>query len=356
MNWFKQNPFYAALLIITILACGGAGFFLFQAKGKYDAVSADYDTEARSLLRLQAQKPFPSAENQEKLEAQLDDYTANAMALRDQLASRNLEVPVLTPGEFQQMLLDAVNELKAKADNGRVQLPAEFFLGFLEFRDTLPENEITPQLTVQLKAIDQIAQLLVDTNVASLTGIQRDPVEAELPPAPEPEPTPKKSRRQARDEEEEEVAEPIATDRSPMIRPYGFEIGFTCEHAAFQSILNEITQMEAFYVVRAVSVRNERPQAPAKGLALLPSDPNAGGGFDPNSPESLLNQPDGQPPAEDAAAPVIGGGGEGEIEALNFVLGREKVEVVLRIELFEFIEPEQGELGDSEKPDEEEPS
>jgi len=355
MNWFKQNPFYAALLIITILACGGAGFFLFKAKGEYDAVSADYDTEARSLLRLQAQDPFPSAENQEKLKLELSDYTANAMALRDQLVSRNLEVPVLTPGEFQQTLLEAVNELKNKAANGRVTLPAEFFLGFLEFRDTLPENEVTPQLTVQLKAIDQIVQLLVDTNVASVTGIQRDPVEAELPPAPAVEKESKRSRKKSKDQEEEEAPAVVLTDRSEMIRPYGFEIGFTCEHAAFESILNEITQMEAFYVIRAVSVRNERPQAPAKGMALLPSDPNAGGNFDPNNPESLLNQPDAGQPAE-GEAPVIGGGEAGDIEALKFVLGREKVDVVLRIELFEFKAPEQGELGDSESPDEEEAS
>jgi len=354
MNWFKQNPFYAALLIVTLLACGGAGFFLFKAKGEYDAVSADYDTEARSLLRLQAQDPFPSAQNQEKLELQLDAYTASAVALRDQLAARNLAVSVLTPGEFQQTLLEAVNELKNKAANGRVQLPPEFFLGFLEFRDTLPENEIVPQLTVQLKAIEQIVQLLVDTNVANLTAIERDLVEAELPPAPVEASKPKRSRKKVKDLEEED-APVIATDRTEMIRPYGFEIGFTCEHAAFESILNEITQMKHFYVIRAVSVRNERPQAPAKGMALLPSDPNAAAGFDPNSPESLLNQPDdGQ--SSDGEAPVIGGGEEGDIEALKVVLGREKVEVVLRIELFEFLEPETGELGDPENSNEEEPS
>ncbi len=344
MNWIKQNPFYVILGVLTLLGCVGTGVFIFQARSAYDTVSSDYDDQARELLRLQALKPFPDAENQEKLVLDLAGYQEQTVGLRKQLEGFNIPVQPTTPGEFQQLLLDTVNRVKKEARQANVEIPEGFFLGFGEYENNLPKNEATPGLLRQLIAAEKLVKLMIGNNVVKITGLARDAVPAEraTSAAPTPTPTPsRRPRRPSRGKEKEKATPQVAEDES-IVR-YGFDIAFTGQHAAFQSILNELTQMPSFFVVRGVQVRNERPQAPLRGAAAavgLLSGQSAFG-------------PDGNP-IEPAFAPLDqpiegdeGGAEDNDVSSLEFVLGREKIDVVMRIELLQFEPPQPAKASES---------
>ena len=340
MNWIKQNPFYTALGLITLLACAGAAYFVIQTKGKYDAVAMDYEDEARELQRLQALHPFPEKANETRVAEQLEAYEDRADAFMDRLQEFNIEVEAITPGEFQQRLLDSVNQIKNQSQQLNVGLPEGFFLGFPEYETSLPNNEATSVLLVQMKAVQQVVDLLLQNRVSEIKALSRQKVELIQPEKEEVKEEPeRRSRRRAsarrEADAEEEEAKPELLN-SEAIERIGFDIAFTSQHSDFENILNQITTLDHFLVIRAVEVQNERPQGPLRGVDNSPN-PGIAGGPEGAPEDDLLSVLDGEKPTGESQPPA-GEGAEGDIDSLNFVFGQEKITVTLHVELLQFEE------------------
>jgi hypothetical protein len=130
---------------------------------------------------------------------------------------------------------------------------------------------------------------------------------------------------------------------APLVTRQPFEIAFVGEQGTLQAVLNAIaTTKSPFYIVRNVSILNTQPKPPSRepapGSATEPTPA-------PAAPAAPAPTPEGAapaaPPPEAAPAP--------QTEALKFIVGEEKVEAQLEIEIVEFAEPPQKETKGKKK-------
>lgn len=298
MNWFKDNPFLAGLLVITLAVAGVLGYLISQSLAAYSASSESYTAAVAKLHTLQNKVPFPSEANLKAVTSGLDNYSARIQALQSQLAK--MKVPLdekITPQQFQDGLRAAVNDIRAKAEAGGVGLPANFYFGFDQYQSQVPSEQAAPALFRQFRVIQSIITRLVDFKVASVDSIER-------PPLPEEAGTPPSGQKK-----------PDAPE--PVVKKFPFDISFTAEQGKFRLAFNSLLGSDQFLIVRSVGIRNTNPQAPSK---------NSGG-----TGSQAASNP------FSASADARGGADK---NALQVILGRELVKATLHLEMLDFAEPD----------------
>ena len=104
-----------------------------------------------------------------------------------------------------------------------------------------------------------------------------------------------------------------------LVERYPFEVRFIASQPSFQEVLNDFAAAnQQFLITRTLVVANSNPKPVAKAATDTP----AGGGTTPGQPEGT---------------PQTSGTGN----YLTFIVGTEKVEVVMRIDIVAFNPPEQ---------------
>ncbi len=299
MNWFKENPFLAGLVVITLAAAAVLGYLISQSVSAYSTSCESYAAAIAKLHSLQNKIPFPSEANQKALQAGLDSYSARIQAFQSQLAK--MKIPLdekITPQQFQDGLRTAVNDIRAKAEAGEVGLPANFYFGFDQYKDQVPSEQAAPALFRQFRVIQSIVARLVDFKVASVDSIVRPPLAEELGSKP---------------------AESKKSDaQEPVLKKLPFDIAFTAEQGKFRVAFNSLLGSDQFLIVRSVGIQNTNPHAPSK---------NAGG-----SGSQAANNPFS--PSTDGSVH-----GEADKKSLQVILGRELVKAVLHLDMLDFAEP-----------------
>jgi len=293
MNWFKENPFLAALVAVAVVAGGALGFLGFQSWTAYSLASESYTAAVTKLHGLQNKVPFPSEANLKTVQSALDDYSTRISSLRAQM--NKMEIPIdtsITPQLFQDGLRAAVNELREKAAANNVKLPDNFYFGFDQYQAQVPLEAASPFLNRQLIIIKGLVGRLVDLKVSSIDGLVRTPLSQESA-------APAKGQQQA----------------EKVLEKFPFEISFTAEQSKFRVAFNSLLANEQFLIVRSLSLQNSATQAPARGGA-----------------ESLAPKPTPDPFA--AGAPT-----GTEQKGLQVILGRELVQATMRLEIIDFAEP-----------------
>ena len=294
MNWFKENPFLAGLASVTLVVAGALGYLISQSALTYSSSLETYTAKVAKLHGLQNKAPFPSKENLTAIQAALDDYSARIREMQARLAK--MEVPLdenVTPQQFQDGLRTAVNDIRAKADAGRVKLPDKFYFGFDQYQTQVPTEQAAPALARQFQVIQSLVSRLVDFKVASVDAIVRPPLPEEEPQSPAP----------------KNPASP-----EPVIKRFPFDISFTAEQGKFRAVFNSLLGSTPFLIVRSLGIQNTSPQAPVKASGEDPSNP---------------------------ANPIAAIAGERveEKKSLQVILGRELLKVTLRLEMLDFAEP-----------------
>lgn len=318
MNWFKENKFVAGVLVVTVLGAGGLGYMLFDAKHKYDANAEAFQTQANELKRLETLPAYPDKENLKAAEEQRVHHLTMIADLQKSLAAAQLPVEPLAPNVFQDQLKAAVTQLTAKA--GKMTVPKGFYYGFESYQTSLPNQEVTPLLGRELKAIQLLFQILIEKGkgrVQSISDFKREQLPEEINKKPEvpkatPKPVPGKP------------AQKPGTPTEPLVKPHSVDIVFTAEQRAVADILNELaSNKQQFFITRYVALHNTNDRPPPREQApAAPAAPAAG--------EAPAPAPDPNAPAQvtpDALAkdPII--------------LGNEKVEVTLRVEIVDIAPP-----------------
>jgi len=287
MNWFRENPFVAGLASFTVVATGAIIFLMAQALAQYGEVSNAYAQAVQKLHGLQNRLPFPNAENLEKTRALETQYKKDLTALQVQLTK--LEAPLnpdVRPQQFQDDLRAAVNQTVEKAAAAGVGLPKDFYLGFSQYINSPPEDRAAPFLARQLAVISELAGNLIDVKVQSIDSLSRRPLPEE---------------------------QPAAQKKPSIVDRYLFDISFTADQSKSRVILNSILKSERFLIIRALNVSNTSQEGPPVAQETAVS---AGG-------------------AGTEVAGSQGAGGPASKE-LNVILGRELVEVSLRLEMIDF--------------------
>ncbi|MGI8890027.1 MAG: Amuc_1100 family pilus-like protein [Chthoniobacterales bacterium] len=299
MNWFRQNKFMGGFLVTVSIATLLSLFFLWHAKSAAETEQVRLDAAITELNRLRGSTPFPDAQNLSKMKAQTESYRVSLRALEDDLRRRMFPEPTLQPNEFQALLRQVSNSVSERARAAKVRLPENFKLGFDEYATSLPNPEAAPRLGGQLRAIEWMANTLVDAHVDSLENLARTPLPEETASSSESTP----ASPQARGSRSTKPA------GSKMIDASSIQLGFTGSPASVRRVLNQVTNAPGqFYVIRTLQERNPADKGPKRGLAA-----------EPVLVSSLS-------PAEGAPHPA----------GVTFIVGAEHVSVILKIEILRF--------------------
>ena len=320
MDWIRNNKFMAGFLAFMVVGVGVLGYLLYTSYARYDEVSQQYDRQVTELKRLQQLSPYPDDNGLKKFVALRQSYAASVNTLQAKLAAYEPppENPPLTPIQFADKLRKVVEERTSAAQAVGMALPDNFYMGFEQYRGSPPDVAAAPLLSQELDEIDDIVGMLLRQHVEHLTAINRAPLPHEpggdVAPAPNP----------ARP-----GAKPAAADEDLIVR-HPMEISFTAQPSAFREVLNQLTSASRLYVVRALQVKNQMDHGP------LREDPNAAvvGGVNPQG----APPPSGPPGLDKNGVPIPQLPAK-EAAPLRYVVGLEKIDADMRIELVKVTPP-----------------
>ena len=300
MNWFQQNRWLGAFLIVFGICVLIAGVLFFLARSNWNRARSVFDTAAAERSRLERLDPFPNDANYRKMKVLLENYSAALDKLKEELEKEAFPAPPLAPNEFQSRLLQTMLATTQKARANKVKLPATFHLGFDPFVTSLPNSNETARLLGQeLSQIQMLINILLDARVDSVTSLQRTPLPEErgVPPAPTPRATPGRK-----------PAGAVVTG-SKMLERNVVDLSFKASPSAARKVLNQIASSPAqFYIIRTLYVRNEKDKGPPRGKTA-----------------------ETNPPANAPSAPT-----QPANTALNFIVGDEHIEISARVEMLKF--------------------
>ena len=306
MNWFRANRSTFLILPGTICTLGIV-WFLFKAKADWNDALTRFTQTTAELNRLERLAPYPSGENLRQMKADAADYEAAVTKLKDELGMRVLPLPRLAPNEFQSRLRVAMTAFAERARAIGVKLPDRFYLGFDEFVSALPNDVAAPLLGQELAQVEWILNALLEARVDSLISFRRALLSEEhgtsaivpkpIPTGPEPGGT--------------------APSASKLLERNVVEATFVSTPAAARKVLNQIAGAnEQFFIVRLLHVRNEQDKGPLREVT-------AGGAGNARAATSPV--PARAPGTKSLTGP-----------ALNFIVGNERVETSVKIEIVRF--------------------
>ena len=305
MNWFQENKFLGSFLVGLGLFTVVALWFLFSSRSSFGDASDQLGITLSELNRLQGLNPFPNDANLGKVREQSKQAATALEKLKQDLKSRVLPETPMAPNEFQARLRQVLASITDKARANKVRLPENFFLGFDEYSAALPGNEEAPVLGQQLAQIELLLNILIDARVEALTAFRRVPPTEKLWPAAAT-PTPSAGRRTA--------ATPTPTPGPRLIERAVVELSVKSSSGPARRAINQIASAnQQFFIIRTLHVHNEKDKGPPRAAA------------GENATPALVATP--------AALP---GAKPGPSQALNFIVGNERIETSAMIELIKF--------------------
>jgi hypothetical protein len=328
MNWIKANKFLAGFFGVMLVSAGVLGFLLFSAKARHDEVSEQYESQAAELNRLLAAKPYPDAKNLELIAAQKGEHLKAIAQLQQNLTGAEIAVEPLSPQQFQDRLRESVSRVTEQAAAAGMALPEKFFMGFDRYQTEPPRPEAAPVLGRDLKAIEFAVSQLIKNRATALTRLDRGAIEEEGG-TPAPSANAPKGTRGPRD------------NAPTLLKKHPFALTFVADHIRFVSALNNIVGSKTqFFIPRLVQVKNQQEKGPARvdptmaSVSFGATPPAPGAPADPTMPTSLATPPTGAAaPAAPGAAPAA------PAENLKYIVGEEKIEATLNLEIIDFAEP-----------------
>ncbi|MCW1886143.1 Amuc_1100 family pilus-like protein [Luteolibacter flavescens] len=329
MSWIQENRFAAGLGGITAVAAAGLIFWGIKASGDYSTAKEEYTSAADEVDLMAGGKVYPSEDNLQAKKKAVADYKKSVEDMQAAFEKFRTPTPAnVDPAAFSDTLLKA-KEVASKAFAEILptptEVPAEFFLGMEAYTTSPPERGATGILTYQLEALSELMANLAAATPAKLLNIHRPQLD-----------------------EEKAGAKPFDA-KGKSYRALPVEIAFNGTEASVRKFLSSLDDSKThYYVVRSIRIVNERQVAPTSADGNFEkteeAQPDAGAGSsDPfgGAGGFVLPGDDAAAPADDAApadaaAPAPAAGGDGVI--LQQVLGSEKLNVFLRIDIIQFLE------------------
>lgn len=304
MNRFQQNKFVTGYLVALALATLLSLFFLLREKSAADAARTRLESAINELTRLRRSAPFPSEENLRKTKTQSDSYRSSLRTLERKMKARMFPELPIQPNEFQAQLRAATIDVTEHAQTARVRLPGNFHLGFDEYATSLPNSLAAPRLGRQLRAIEWLANTVIEAHIDSINSLSRAPLPEEPVTALTPIPfhAPPGSSPKA------------AAGKKKIIERTMVDLAFSGSPAAVRRAFNQIaTTPEQFYVLRTLQIKNQVGKGPPRS------------GFE------------GSPLAGPSPAGVSPGViGKGTAPNISFIVGTEHVDVAVKVEIMKF--------------------
>lgn len=295
MNWLKQNPIVAFLILLAFIGTGVTSYLAVDATALRNEAQANLNSQLQKLKQFQNQKPYPEVASLKALEDSLVEYRAEVAKYRTTLAKMEASLDSINPQEFQDDLRKAVDELKKNAIEKGVSLPDDFFYGFDAYQAAPPSQQEVVELNREFRIIRGIADSLVDQQIGAIDSLKRQEILVKaptVPPAPPAKP-----------------ATPNESPKAPAISIRTFTLTFTAPQDKFLSAFNMIQDKDEFLLIRSLALDNTSPEPP---------------------PRAQLGDASGSP-----AIPVRGITANSS-ETIQAILGRESVRASFVVEILDF--------------------
>lgn len=253
MDWFKQNPFFGGLALVTALLVIATGYFSYNSHSAFNQQTEEYAAKMSAMAQARGAKPFPNQANLEAAKAEKAEAEKILGEMKALVAQKSGKIdPSLNPQSFQDRLNAKVSALDKAAESAQAKLPENFYLGFDEYRNQLPSPAAAPLLAQQLESISMVVSILLDSGIREITGIKRQPLPVE-------------SGNQPKADVDKKDAEDLT------LAP--FDISFVADQTNFRLALTKIITADPMIFVRLVSVANSQPAAPRKDTAANARQP-----------------------------------------------------------------------------------
>jgi hypothetical protein len=318
MTWIRANKFLSGFIGVMVVAVGALGYLLYSAYSNYSDVSDQYTQTESDLHGLQNRVPFPNTDNLAKYRAQKDDFIDATHDLADNLSKMEMPLEDLTPSAFQDKLRESVSAVTARAKGVNVKLPDKFAMDFDQYESVQPVPQAASPLGRQLAAIEAAMNILIDDHVDAITAMTRTKVPQEASTAPGVPGAP--------------GAGAHATTGG-LVDKVPFQVSFTATQGSFNKVLNDLAASDKqFFITRTLVIENSQPKpvskadaAAAQAAAAATPAPAAGGGGAPATTGT------------DASASA---GVPANTSFLTFLVGTEKVDVAMRVDMVTFNPPD----------------
>ena len=298
MSWVSENKFLTGFGAVMLVGVGTLGYLTYAGMDKYDASVADYDKAAAQLRRLQETKPGLKDSNLKELLAQKQKLSEKIGTFQEELKTRVLPLAPITKQAFQDKLKETVGQIVAKAIAANVDRPKDFYLGFGEYQSRPPDDNATPALARELRALEMVMTILIKAGSLELEEFNREPLSEEGAGAA--------GKRRGGN----------TSDRG-LIQRNGLRIKFTSTDKELRTVLTEIANhKQQLFVIRNVSVQNKIAEPPPRLAAAAP-----------DAPIPAQGTPEVKAPTAPIALPP------GDESALAYVFGTEKITSVIDLEI-----------------------
>lgn len=306
-TWFAANKLMASLAGVFIVSTTLLGWLAFTAWDEYAIAFADYTDKSSQLAKLSQLKPFPNKTNLSKLEKMVVQQKGELGTLLKEMQRYNVPAfgdlgkakPQDRPQQFQDALRKEVTRIKTTAANSGAALPPGFYLGMEEYENKPPGVEESLELAKQLTVLSWLGDTLVtkkgiiiaefsraatETNV---NGVKRESVRKPLAAAPSS--TPKPS--------------------TPYQTVSNMRVSFRSNQSSLRELINSLSSAPYFMLIEGIQLQNSSSEPPRRNAAPQVTEPNPGAG--------------------DA------------IQRLPIVVGRELLNVSLKVRALEFADSAQ---------------
>lgn len=276
MNALPKHLIGALIALVVIGLLGGGAWY-------WTSTRLDAAVEARAqanqeLSALNSKGIFPSAANLKLLKENQEAAGGLASRMEPRFSKQAAALAKFTGPEgkglgadaWKQLLFEKREELKKRAEAGKVEVADDFYFAFKRYRVASPPASATKELGVQLAAIEELSKILIDARITSLNEIRRVVVEETGSAA-------------ASNNEE---ALPVAVVDGPdgLYRVYPLEVKFQSSPAALQAVLNGLSASPHFFITRFVTVENQKNNVPRRSEVLTQAGGNAVGTGGTSSP------------------------------------------------------------------------
>lgn len=264
MNWIKENKFLTGFFAVMLVSLGVLGYLLFAAMGKHDEATANYTKQASELTRLQSLPVSPSQKNLDALVAQKKAAVEVVASFQASLAAKSIPAGPLTPEQFQDKLKATKTAIFEAAAQAGTVLPPKFFLGFDSYATQTPQGAAATPLGRQLKAIEWVLTQLFVNHVAELGAEGKDPIKRDL--------LPEESGKVDEEPAKKKGGPPGELKTKPLVSFHPFEIKMVCTQKALGEVLNALVGPKApqFFIPRVITVKNEKTSLPKADANPVP--------------------------------------------------------------------------------------
>lgn len=162
----------AAILLAELI-------LLLLANGKLGRSRLLLEKRQCRLEQLHRRKPFPSENNVEQLQGELDRFEYMAGELAAVMVRDPFPQDAVEAADFSARAQDVIERLRKRATQAGIILPDALEAGFAQYASggAIPLAKHVPRLSRQLYSVERVADMLVRGGVGSIDALTRDEFE-----------------------------------------------------------------------------------------------------------------------------------------------------------------------------------